>query len=141
MPGLRRTDDRTFVGAFQAIDREIINPLFMSTFIGALLLTGLAAGLHLGAGERSRLPWIAAALVLYLAAVVVTVAINVPLNDDIKAAGAPDRIRNLAAVRDHFNEAKWVGWNIVRVVMTTAAFGCLSWSLVLLGRAAHSSGA
>lgn len=28
MPGLRHTDDRTFVGAFQAIDRAIINPLF-----------------------------------------------------------------------------------------------------------------
>lgn len=28
MPGLRKTDDRTFVGAFQAIDTAIINPLF-----------------------------------------------------------------------------------------------------------------
>jgi uncharacterized membrane protein len=26
MPGLGRTDDRTFVGAFQSIDRAIINP-------------------------------------------------------------------------------------------------------------------
>lgn len=26
MPGLRETDDRTFVGAFQQIDRAIINP-------------------------------------------------------------------------------------------------------------------
>jgi uncharacterized membrane protein len=26
MPGLGRTDDRTFVGAFQAMDRAIINP-------------------------------------------------------------------------------------------------------------------
>ena len=26
MPGLRRTDDRTFVAAFQSIDRAIINP-------------------------------------------------------------------------------------------------------------------
>jgi uncharacterized membrane protein len=31
MPGLRRTDDRTFVGAFQAIDTAVINPLFLST--------------------------------------------------------------------------------------------------------------
>ena len=30
MPGLSRTDDRTFVAAFQSIDRAIINPWFMS---------------------------------------------------------------------------------------------------------------
>ena len=35
MRGLGTTDDRTFVGAFQAIDRAIINPLFMLTFFGA----------------------------------------------------------------------------------------------------------
>jgi uncharacterized membrane protein len=43
MPGLRRTDDRTFVGAFQSIDRTILNPWFMASFFGALALTGLAA--------------------------------------------------------------------------------------------------
>ena len=40
MPGLRRTDDRTFVSAFQALDRAIINPWFMAGgFLGALVLT------------------------------------------------------------------------------------------------------
>ena len=29
MPGLKTTDNRTFVGAFQALDRAIINPWFM----------------------------------------------------------------------------------------------------------------
>jgi hypothetical protein len=42
MPGLRRTDDRTFVAAFQSIDRAIINPAFMVTFVGALVFTALA---------------------------------------------------------------------------------------------------
>jgi hypothetical protein len=38
MPGLGRTDDRTFVGAFQSIDRAIINPWFMDGgFFGALV--------------------------------------------------------------------------------------------------------
>src|SRR4029453_6600377 len=42
MPGLRRTDDRTFGAAFQSIDRAIINPAFMVTFVGALVFTALA---------------------------------------------------------------------------------------------------
>jgi uncharacterized membrane protein len=136
MPGLRDTDDRTFVGAFQAIDRAIINPWFFASFLGALAFTGIAAGLELRGSERSVLRWVAAAFVLYLVVFVITIAVNVPLNDDIKAAGDPDRIADLAAVRERFDEAKWAAWNVVRAVATTVAFGCLAWALVLHGRTA-----
>jgi uncharacterized membrane protein len=61
-------------------------------------------------------------------------AITVPLNDGIKAAGDPDRLADLAAVRQRFNEARWTSWNLVRVVTSTTAFGLLAWALVLLGR-------
>ena len=107
MRGLGSTDDRTFVGAFQAIDRAIINPLFMPTFVGALVLTGVAGVLYLG-DDRSVLPWVAVAFGLYLIAVVITIAVHVPLNDAIKAAGDPDRIVDLTAVRHAFNETRWV---------------------------------
>jgi uncharacterized membrane protein len=132
MPGLARTDDRTFVGAFQAIDRAIINPWFLGGgFLGALVLTVAATLTQLG---RDPLPWVAAALVLYLIAFVITIAVNVPLNDAIKAAGDPDRIGDLAAVRARFNEARWRTWNLVRVATSTAAFALLAWALVLHGR-------
>jgi uncharacterized membrane protein len=134
MPGLGRTDDRTFVGAFQAMDRAIINPLFMATFFGAFAFTGLAAALHLGAGARSLLPWLVVALVLYAAVLVITFRVNLPLNDMIKAAGDPDAIADLAAVRERFDEATWVRWNVVRAVASTAAFACLAWALVRYGR-------
>jgi uncharacterized membrane protein len=132
MPGLRNTDDHTFVAAFQSIDRAIINPWFMAGgFVGALLFTIAAAATNLG---RPALPWIVAALVLYLMAFVITIAVNVPLNDAMKAAGNPDHIRDLASVRERFHEARWAAWNLVRVATTTGAFGCLAWALVLYGR-------
>jgi uncharacterized membrane protein len=131
MPGLGKTDARTFVGAFQAIDRAIINPLFMATFFGAAVLTAAAAAIHLG---DAAAPWIIAALVLYAAVFVITIAVNVPLNDAIKAAGDPDSISDLTAVRERFDEARWAGWNVVRAVASTAAFGCLLWALVEFGR-------
>jgi uncharacterized membrane protein len=131
MPGLARTDDRTFVGAFQAIDRAIINPWFMAGgFMGAVAFILLAGITHLG---RPALPWIAAALVLYLITFAITIAINVPLNDAIKAAGSPDQI-DVAAVRAAFNEARWTSWNLVRVFTSTTAFGLLAWALVVHGR-------
>jgi uncharacterized membrane protein len=135
MPGLGRTDDRTFVGAFQAIDRAIINPMFLATFFGALVLTALATALHLGDDVRSVLPWLVAALLLYLAVVGVTMRVNVPLNDGIKAAGDPDRIADLGAVRERFDEATWIRWNMFRAVACTAAFACLAWALVEYGGA------
>jgi len=135
MRGLGKTDDRTFVGAFQAIDRAIINPLFMLTFFGALVCSGGAALLLLKDDARTVLPWVAAAAVLYLVVVIITMAVNVPLNDEIKAAGDPDSMANLAAVRDAFHESRWVAWNVVRTLLSTVAFGLLAWSLVLHGRA------
>jgi uncharacterized membrane protein len=132
MPGLGKTDDRTFVGAFQSIDRAIINPWFIGGgFFGALVFAILAAIVQIG---RDGLPWIAAALVLYLVAFAITIAINVPLNNGIQAAGDPDRIADLAAVRARFNAARWTSWNLVRAVASTIAFGLLAWALVLHGR-------
>jgi uncharacterized membrane protein len=134
MPGLRKTDDRTFVRSFQAIDRAIINPVFMSTFVGALVCPGVATLFFIPSSQRSVLPWCLSAFVLYMWVFISTIAVNVPLNDAIKAAGDPDQLDELHAVRARFNEAKWNRWNLVRAVLTTAAFGCLIWSLVQHGQ-------
>jgi uncharacterized membrane protein len=132
MPGLKKTDDRTFIAAFQALDRAIINPWFMGgAFLGALVLTVAAALTNLG---QDALPWIAAALVLYLIVVVVTLVVNVPLNDALKAAGPPEQISDLAGVRERFDEPRWVAWNLVRVATSVAALACLAWALVVHGR-------
>ena len=135
MPGLRRTDDRTFVAAFQSIDRAIINPAFMATFLGALVLTALTALLHLTGEARSLLPWIVAALVLYLVVFVVTIRVNVPQNNEIKAAGDVDRMTDVHGVRERFNEARWVRWNHLRAFASILAFGLLSWALIQSGQA------
>ncbi|MGH3838755.1 MAG: anthrone oxygenase family protein [Pseudonocardiaceae bacterium] len=97
------------------------------------MLTIVAAGLHLPVAVRAALPWIVAALVLNGVGFVLTVRMNVPLNDALAAAGSPDRIADLAQVRASF-EAAWIRWNIARAVAFTAAFGCLTWALTIYGR-------
>lgn len=133
MPGLRKADDRTFVRAFQLIDTAVINPLFLGLFFGGLVFTAVAVFLHRGSEYGAALPWLVTGGVLYLVVIVLTIAINVPLNDAIKAAGDPDVI-DVARVRAEFHEARWVISNHVRVVLSMGAFGSLSWALVLLGR-------
>jgi uncharacterized membrane protein len=89
---------------------------------------------HRSGDAEAVVPWAAAAFVLYLSVFVITVAVNVPLNDALKAAGEPSQIGNVSAVRSAFHETRWAIWNVVRAVFTTAAFGCLLWALVLHGR-------
>jgi uncharacterized membrane protein len=130
MPALTAADDRTLVDAMQ---QTVDNPAFPLTFLapGALAAVALVQARRSGSPKTAR--WILAGLALYTVAVVVTGAIHVPLNEDIKNAGDPARIENLAAVRDDF-ATPWVAWNIVRTLATTAAFGALAWALVLRGR-------
>lgn len=55
MPGLGRTDARTFVIAMQQINVAILNPWFLLAFLGAPALTIVAGALHLRADGRAAL--------------------------------------------------------------------------------------
>ena len=127
MPALTAADDRTLVDAMQQI---VDNPAFPLTFLAAPALAAVALVQARRSGSPKTARWIVAGLALYAVTVVVTFAIHVPLNEDLKQAGDPARIENLAAVRDDF-ATPWVAWNIVRTLASTAAFGCLAWALVL----------
>ena len=140
MPGLAEVDDRAFVGTMQQMDDAMVrhplwSPLFVASFLGALVLTGAAAHRQRRLGPRRATPWIVAALVLYGLGFLTTMAINVPLNTELADAGDPSRIADPAAVRDAF-EDKWVAWHMVRTVLSTAALGCLAYALLLHGPAA-----
>lgn len=121
MPGLARTDDRTFVAAMQAINAAILNPLFLTLFVAPLALLVVAAI----AGPARW--WVVAALVLYVANVAITRAGNIPLNDALLAAGSPagtpDRPAGWEAARAAF-EAPWNRLHLVRTLALVASFAC-----------------
>ena len=130
MPGLGGTDDRTFVAAFAALDRAIINPWFMAGgFLGAPVLIAAAAAAGWGG---SAFWWVAAALALYLVGAVLTVAVNVPLNDRLKTAVASGDT-DATGLRAEFDERRWIRSNLVRTTTTLVAFGLLCWALVEAG--------
>lgn len=131
MPGLSDVDDRTFVEAFRALDDAITSPLFLLGFTGALPLIGLVAVLHLGADRRLALMLICAAFALYLAVVVITIGVNVPLNEKLQDAGPLHSDADFAAARAVLDETAWAAWNAVRAVASTLAFGCLIWALAV----------
>lgn len=131
MPGLGRSDDRTFISALQGADAAIVSsPPFLAAFVGGPVLTFVAVVLHLGADHRTELMWTIAALGFALATIAVTRAVHLPLNAAIQAAGDPDQIEDQSSVRQRF-ESRWVRWNVVRTVTSTLALGCLAVALAL----------
>jgi uncharacterized membrane protein len=126
LPGLAAVSDAAFVPVMQSINRSIINPLFLLTFLGApLLAIATVIARFVTSGPGPGWPLITA-VVLALLSVLITATINVPLNDALDAAGSLD----VAAARQAF-EGRWVTWNIVRSVVSTAAFGFLVLALAL----------
>lgn len=121
MPGLGQTDDRSFVSGMQRVNVVIVNPLFLLLFFGGLGFTVIAAAMY---RDHRMFWWIVAGALLYAVGLLITVALNIPLNNQLAAAGDPDRVGDIRAVREAF-ESSWVRWNIARAVVHTAAFAVL----------------
>ena len=136
MPGLGASSDRTFIEAMQNINTKIQNPAFFLTFFGAVILPAWA--LRTFRDDRKLRVWIAAGLALYTLGVLTTMAVNVPLDNQLAAAGNPMKIADPAAVRARFEDA-WNAWNVTRALLSTGAAACLARALLLAGRRGKAS--
>jgi uncharacterized membrane protein len=118
MPGLHRAGDQTMVEAMQEIDRAIQNPVFFLSFLGAPALS-LWALIRARRGQSNEtLKWVVAGFALNALGLLITAGLNIPLNNQL------DKAHDVAAARRDY-ENPWIAWNIVRTLVTTAAFACL----------------
>ena len=129
MPALARLPSAQGIAAMQSINKLAVTPAFMTALFGsALACAGLAAWSVVAWGERPA-PWLLAGGVLYLVgAIVVTIAVNVPLNDALATtrpdgAGAADRWSGYLR--------RWTAWNHLRAAAALAATGLLIVALQL----------
>ena len=132
MPALARSNDRSYIEVMQHINVVIINGWFLLNFVGALVLSGAAVALTLPSDSRAVLPWTAAAFVFYAGTILITGRLNIPLNNELAAAGDPGRLPDPAAARKRFEEP-WVRYNRARTATSLAAFVCLAIALIRLG--------
>ena len=124
MPGIKRLDDSSFIRAFQAIDRVIQNkqPLFLVVWGGSVL--ALMAAVVLGMWALSggdRMLIIVATLIYVLCVQLPTIAINVPLNNEIQKLD-PDSMNEATRrrAREAF-EPRWNRWNAIRTAGASVA--------------------
>jgi uncharacterized membrane protein len=133
LPGLARTDDRTFVGVMQQINEAIQNPVFFASFFGAPVLSAVAFVRLRRRAQPVVTRLVLAGLVLNALGLLSTMAFNIPLNDQLAAAGDPAHLADPAGVRARF-ETPWLVWNVLRAGFATSALGCLAGALHRIGR-------
>jgi uncharacterized membrane protein len=127
--GLAEVGDRTYVDAMQSINATVRNALFAPSFFGAALLLALATALHARGRSPRTLP-LAIATALYLGGgLLLTMAANVPLNDELARVPLDAGADVLARAREDY-EGPWNRWNAVRTVLSTAALACVGWALL-----------
>ena len=113
LPGIARTDDNTFVTSMRGMNAAILSPVFGLVFGGPLVFGVVAIATQLPDGEA--ISSTAAALSLYVATLVITGVVNVPLNNRLDSTEPPEDARALF-------EKTWVRWNVVRTVLCILSF-------------------
>lgn len=107
MPALHSQPDDVFIAVMNRINVVIVNPVFMVLFLGAPIVTAV-----LLRWDRDAIT--ISAVVAAVLAVVITGAVELPLNDALADGGS----------RDAF-ETPWIVWHVLRTLVACASFGLL----------------
>ncbi len=128
MKALARVPPAEGIAAMQSINVVVLNPSFLSAFIGTAVLSLGAGGLALAAWGRPSAPFFLGGALFYLVGtILVTMLGNVPLNDQLAAVSATDPAARV--VWQHYL-GRWTMWNHVRTAAAMAA--ALLYSLGLM---------
>lgn len=127
MRALARLPPPQAIAAMQSINVAVLNPLFLTPFVGtALLCAGLALFPLLGRPAPAS-PWLIAGGLLYVVGTfLVTIAFNVPRNERLAKLdpASPEAPRVWSGYL-----ASWTAWNHVRTAGALAATAALTLAL------------
>jgi uncharacterized membrane protein len=120
--GLAAQPDASYVATMNAINERIENPLFFLSFFGAVLFLIAALVVYSPRPRSGRFWLIALACLLYVGGgFLLTVFVNVPLNEELARVAADASPGELARARAGY-EGPWNFWNGVRTLFSFLAF-------------------
>jgi uncharacterized membrane protein len=123
--GLAAQPDVSYIATMNAINERIENPLFFLTFFGAALFPLAALATHSRRLRSGRFWLVALACVLSIGgSFLLTVFVNVPLNEQLASVAADASPEELARARAAY-EGPWNFWNSVRTMFSFVAFVAL----------------
>jgi uncharacterized membrane protein len=131
MWGLDSADPRVAIEAMQEMNDSVQNAVFFPAFFLTPVVLGATAWVARRHDRARAARFFAVAAVTYLVgALIVTMAINVPMNDDLANEAIPTSTAEAERIWDDYS-GPWQVWNTVRT-----AFSGVSLVLAALGLAA-----
>jgi len=122
IPGTAVVDDRSYIVTMQNINRQIINPSFVITFLATPAILAIAAAVHIRAGQSRRGVLLIAATATYVLGVLgVTARDNIPLNDALDTFHLDAASATAIQERRASYESPWNQWHKVRTSASIAA--------------------
>ncbi len=132
MWGLDAADPRVAIAAMQAMNASVRNVVFAPAFFGTpvvLLITTIVLAAN---AQRRAMPWFAAATILSaLLGVVLTMSVNVPMNEELAQVIVPDDIDAARAIWLAYSPG-WQFWNQMRTIATGVAVLCIGVGMLRL---------
>ena len=123
-PGIGSLDNLSFLKSFQAMNRVIINPIFLIVFFSPVVVLFLNAYLFKNNTTAFWL-FLAAAFLFFFGVGLVTIFGNVPLNEILDSAKLESLTQiELEALRQKF-EQPWNQWHTIRTITSLLAFALL----------------
>lgn len=121
MWGLDAADPRVAIEAMQAMNASVRNGVFAPAFFGTPFVLAITAYAAHRAGRRmSTLAFSLAALVYLFGGLVLTMAVNVPMNEALAMVQVPDTAEAATAIWADYSP-RWQFWNVVRTINSGVA--------------------
>lgn len=126
MWGLDQADPRVAIAAMQAMNASVRNAVFAPVFFGTPVVLFLTALVLWRSGQSSAWPWMAGAALLVIAlSFVLTMAVNVPMNEALAVLEVPSDVAEARTIWQDYSPT-WQLWNQLRTISS----GC---ALLLVG--------
>lgn len=118
MWGLDAADPRVAIEAMQAMNGSVRNAVFAPAFFGTPFVLAYAAFSARRAQRHGSAKWFGAAAVVYLVGgLLLTMAVSVPMNEELATVVVPPTREAAAVIWDDYS-GEWQFWNTARTVFS-----------------------
>lgn len=139
MWGLDAADPRVAIAAMQAMNASVRNAVFFPAFFLTPFALALAGGMVHARGARASAALFGLAALVYLCfGLVLTMVVNVPMNEALASVAVPADIEAARAIWQDYS-APWQAWNQARAAASGIAFLLAAWATLRLGGAGRSA--
>lgn len=134
MWGLDETHPAVAIQAMQAMNGSVRNAVFAPAFFGTpivLLITSILS--HIAGFKRSSFLFASAVATYTCGGLILTFAVNVPMNEALALVSAPRTVQDAARIWQDYS-SRWQSWNIVRTVFSGITLALTGFGIQALAR-------